>query len=408
MIRLLRRRVRPALAALLLGGVAGVLALVTYTVMTRRPTVLPAPTGTAQVGRMRLDWVDASRADPLAGAPGVPRRLPVWIWYPASVSPGSQPAPVLPADWRAAESRGQGILERAANLVLSPLVKPPPVRSHAYLGAQPAPAPRAFPVLVMQPGMGQAVPGYTVLAENLASHGYVVIGVNEPGSSDLVVYADGSVARATPRGSIADNAGPAEVARQMNALGPIWRADAVFVLDQLERLNRDPASPFAGRLDLARVGLFGHSFGGASALAVCQQDSRCRAGADLDGTPLDASLGHPLPRPFLFVTEGYKHGCAADTSCRPLWQGYQEASGPAVLVSIAGARHSNFQDVDLSFSGLGRFVLGRTGVVGTIEPARALAITNAELVTFFGQYLSGGGAPRPWPPFPEVDVFHKP
>ncbi|NJL83535.1 MAG: hypothetical protein HC890_12350 [Chloroflexaceae bacterium] len=54
--------------------------------------------------------------------------------------------------------------------------------------------------------------------------------------------------------------------------------DITFVLDELERRN---ASLFDNRLNLDSVGLFGHSFGGYTALAV--------AGATIDWDNLQAS-----------------------------------------------------------------------------------------------------------------------
>lgn len=262
----------------------------------------------------------------------------------------------------------------------------------------------------MQPGLGPAIPDYTVFAENLASHGYVVVGINETYSSNLVVFADGSVARATPAGSIADNASEANVERQTNAIGKVWAADADFVLDRLRQVNADTTSPFYRWLDLNRVGLFGHSFGGATALAVCQRDSRCKAGADLDGTPISDTQGIAVPRPFLFLTEGFPQGCAADKNCRQLQQAYQQAEGPAYFVSIAGAKHFNFSDVPLRFTAPGRLVLRLMGATGTITPERGLAISNAYLVAFFDTYVKGAAAPLLSAPltFPETQVSSKP
>lgn len=371
---------------------------------------LPAPTGPYAVGRTQFDWVDTARMDPLADVPATPRAVNVWLWYPAAVMPASRPAPYLPASWRTAAGHSESFVNRAANGLLGLVAVARAPRSHAYRDAPPAAAPAPFPVLIMQPGMGLAAPDYTALAEDLASHGYVVVGLNETDSSDLVTFADGHYALATAKGKIADDASDAEVARQEQAIAPVWRADATFALDELQRLNADATSPFHGTLRLDRVGFFGHSFGGATALALCQQDARCAAGADLDGTPVADTQGVAVPRPFLFMVEGYAHGCASDASCRPVWQAYQDASGPATFVTLDGAAHSNFSDVPARFTWLGRAALRRLGAVGAISPRRGLTLVSAYLVAFFDRYLRGSAAPllAGPSPYPETQVTSKP
>src|SRR5437773_10513190 len=74
--------------------------------------------------------------------------------------------------------------------------------------------------------------------------------------------------------------------RCANRLLTAWTADIAFVLDRLKQLKAsDTSGKFTGRLNLTRVGVFGHSFGGAQAAQFCSQDSRCKAGIDVDGAP---------------------------------------------------------------------------------------------------------------------------
>lgn len=61
--------------------------------------------------------------------------------------------------------------------------------------------------------------------------------------------------------------------------------DTKFLVDELQQLNGDSSSKFARRLDLQRLGMFGPSFGGATALQFCHDDFRCKAGIDIDGAP---------------------------------------------------------------------------------------------------------------------------
>ena len=56
--------------------------------------------------------------------------------------------------------------------------------------------------------------------------------------------------------------------------------------------HRHWRAPFAGHLDLSRIGVFGHSIGGMAAARACQIDSRIRACSDQDSTD---DLGSPFP-----------------------------------------------------------------------------------------------------------------
>jgi dienelactone hydrolase len=78
--------------------------------------------------------------------------------------------------------------------------------------------------------------------------------------------------------------GPHEpVFRQRAAVCRYKAADLRSVADQLERLGPNPTGLSRDRLDLARLGAFGHSFGGNAALEWCRADPRCRAAANMDG-----------------------------------------------------------------------------------------------------------------------------
>ena len=88
----------------------------------------------------------------------------------------------------------------------------------------------------------------------------------------------------------------------MNRLLTAWTADIVFVLDRLERLNTsDESGRFTRRLGMSRVGVFGHSFGGATSAQFCHEDSRCKAGIDVDGAPHGSVIQAGINRPFLFL-----------------------------------------------------------------------------------------------------------
>ena len=383
-------------AAILLGvGYIGFLAISRTAVQE-----LPNPSGPFNVGRMELDWSDPSRIDPLAERPNLARELAIWIWYPAQVDGSQDPAPYFPPAWAQARNKDQGVgilIERQLNRIVT----------HSYENAPLSEKQPVYPLLIMEPGLGPAIPDYTVLAEDLASHGYVVVGINPTYSSNLVVFPDGRVVPRTDKGTIPDNATPDQADKLASSLLTVWSQDEIFVLDRLESINTSPSSPFYQHLDLRHVGIFGHSFGGATALDVCQQDSRCKAGADLDGTPFGSERSTPLPVPFLLMSEDYSTGC--DQNC-VLFRQITSLGQPGSVydLSVKGAKHFNFSDLPLRMMPAARPIFRAVHLIGSIDPAHGEVITNTYLLAFFDRYLKGndsGLLNGPSPAYPEVQ-FH--
>jgi predicted dienelactone hydrolase len=113
------------------------------------------------------------------------------------------------------------------------------------------------PVVLFSHGLGGSREGNAFMGEHWAKRGYVAVFVQHPGS-DTSVWQDVPAARRM-----------AAMKRAASVENFRLRVDDIhFVLDQLARLDRDASSPLAGRLDLAHVGMSGHSFGAVTTQAV--------------------------------------------------------------------------------------------------------------------------------------------
>ncbi|WP_051941013.1 alpha/beta hydrolase [Phaeacidiphilus oryzae] len=378
-----------------LGGYTGYVA-----VRRGQRVTLPAPTGRYPVGRTIADWTDPARTDPLAPRPGLPRELSGWLWYPAAPAPGAPPAPpapYAPGAWSKLHVGGlPGLGETGFDRI----------RVHAVADA-PVAAGR-FPVVVLEPGLGLAAPQYTTLAENLASHGYLVAGVTPTYSANLTVL-NGRPVTATPAGN-PQGSDAAAMRPVDDRLVGVWAADDRFAATRVAAL--DAAGRFAGHVDAATTVYLGHSFGGAAALQACHDDPRCAGAADLDGTQFGTVVHSGLGKPMMLLAG---QGSCITGSCRP--NGTDERSerdaarallaactGPVWIYRLHGAAHFNFSDYGAYY--LAAPIRSAVGL-GSIDGDEALTITDAYLAAFLDHVARG--LPEPLlagrsSPYPQVEV----
>ena len=126
-----------------------------------------------------------------------------------------------------------------------------PVR--VYLPTNTAPE----PVVLFSHGLGGSRAGSVFLGEHWAARGYVAVVLQHPGSDD-------SVWKDEPMRQLM------QAMKQAASLDNFLLRvrDVAAVLNQLEIWNADKTNPLAGRLDLKKAGMSGHSFGAVTTEAV--------------------------------------------------------------------------------------------------------------------------------------------
>lgn len=341
---------------------------------------LPAPRGPNPVGRSMHVWRDDRRPDALEGSPGTRTELIVWTWYPAAVA-AAPPSEYLPAEWRRAVATQQGWL------LSTFLIKDPSsVHPHSTTAPPLAAAELAYPVVVLRAGLGALTIAYTALAEELASHGYVVVGFDVPYRTGVVVLPEGRVAVRPPHlnpETLPTSQQPALLDRLLHA----WVRDMTFAVDRLGASSPGSAEPFSSRLDLTRLAVVGHSLGGAAAAQFCHDDSRCRVGVNLDGALRGSVIQEGLRQPFMFVTSD--HGDTLSERDRDIVadiRGVYERlpSDTRVALKIRGADHFSASDQLLMRSRLFRLFL-------QLEPRRGIEVISDVARRFLDRHLKNGG-----------------
>jgi dienelactone hydrolase len=324
---------------------------------------IPTLTGDQAVGRQEFVWTDQTRPEPRTQDPADHRQTGLVVWYPAEPGTGA-PAPYVPdlAGIRA------GLIESGefSSIEVAGLDW---VRSHSQANAAIAPATDGYPLLLLSPGNATNVEFYGSLAEDLASHGYVVVGLNHPFQVTAMSLSDGSVAVYDATADTGPGSATAKIAERV--------ADVEFVLG---RLTEEIASGqfLDGRVDLSRVGVLGHSNGGLTAAEVCRASARVMACMNIDGQAASGPFGtagqpSPVGRPFMYLTkEAEIHPTLAHTF---------EASGTGTFrVVVPAATHDQFADGPLFQPGM--WPLARSA-------DRVQTVTRGFARVFFDKYLGG-------------------
>jgi predicted dienelactone hydrolase len=322
---------------------------------------VPRPTGNSRVGTRLMHWVDDSRADPYR-ADGTKRELMVRFWYPSSGDTACTPA----------DYTSVGVLSQFSQLLLTTL---PQISTNSCLNAPVATG--THPVVVVTPGFTGTFTDYTFLTEDLASRGYVVVAVDHTYEATAVEFPDGRVEQGVFGSYLTQytRSDPQALAFAVS----VRLADLRFVVNELMTLNGASDPAFAGKLDLARIALAGHSLGGLTTLRGVEKDARFRAGISLDGLLLDR-LTPPTTTPVLLIRAGSDPWNEND--CH-LWSALR---GVHAAVNLNGAEHVALSDA--IWLGRGAIATGPMGIEKTIAAIRETSAAFLD-AAFRGASLDG-------------------
>jgi dienelactone hydrolase len=187
---------------------------------------------------------------------------------------------------------------------------------------------KRYPVLVFSPGLGKIYSEYQSLFEDLASHGYIIVGVNHPGVSLVTVMPNG-------------NYYTVQTDIETNDVVQVLETDLRFIARQLPEIDRNKTLPVNGRLDLKHLGILGHSIGGTAAFQTCIDCPEYLAALNFDGGPYgNGYYQKPIQKPMTLVRTDIVYDADLEnifsTLRTNIKQGYQ--------IKVSGAIHSSFCD----------------------------------------------------------------
>jgi hypothetical protein len=319
---------------------------------------LPNPTGSHAVGVATLQWVDTARTDSMLSPPG-PRVILARVWYPALAAGETRRAPYVDgissatSDWARLHLR---------------------VRPHAFARAPFLDSIGRAPVIVFATGRSTATFDYTTLGEDLASHGYVVVGVDSPHHSK-VVREDGSLAPV-----LFPSMGPSTYPHGFDAaqepMNRLVSADLRYAVRRLSVLDRDDPI-LRGRLDLNRIGMAGHSNGGMAGSRACAQELSCRAFLGIEGMQTRELRLSGVDRPYGLV---YSEQTLAFDTLGIFTEMRLRPRARFVLYRVNGAGHNSFTDL---------LIVRPTLFSYPMQPQRGVHVTRSIVRDFFDRHLLG-------------------
>lgn len=256
--------------------------------------LLPKPNGAFQVGMGAMELIDKSRLQIFA-LTVEPRKVTVSLFYPVKSHSSTKPVKHMPPYTAAFEDGSQE--------TVNGLVSPNGTFEKLALrltGECPQPyAISDFPVVLFSPAQGTTRLFYSVIAQTIASSGYIVVTIDAPHDVDIVEYLDSTVTLVNT--TVINNASLADtdIAVATRAL------DASFVLDQLRNVSvvSNLISGFSKALNVNKVAMFGHSIGGAATAAAMLKDSRIAGGVAMDGALFGPVVQKGLDRPFMLMAQ---------------------------------------------------------------------------------------------------------
>ena len=335
---------------------------------------LPRPTGPFNVGTQIFEWEDTSREEWFTEESDDFRRLVIQVWYPTLVE--------KKGDYSYLDYPGKrtGPLSKVIELPEFIIHHIKDVKANSILNAHIKVGQELYPLILFSHGLMGMRMQNTVQMEELASRGYVVLAMDHPYDAYVTVFADGSIAEF--RSGLRDGASDKEFWEVRLPQINTRAADLSFMLDKIEELKETEDNLWK-YIDLSKIGVLGHSFGGATGIVASFKDSRIDACLNLDGwmKPVESTIiQQGLKIPFLFIGQVEWE----DAPINYLKLDSLIASSNGIKEVLPGTEHLDYSDTP-QFSPMA----SKIGIAGKMDTHTLRDTINSRIISFFDLNLKG-------------------
>ncbi|KAF2476377.1 PAF acetylhydrolase family protein [Lindgomyces ingoldianus] len=354
--------------------------------LARGEILIPEPGGPYAVGYNTMKLVDESRIDPYDPGHGK-RNVMMSLFYPVAREDCQQMCsinymPPITATFEDGFAAELGLTlpnGTFASINWQSCCKV----SHRGIQAM-----EKFPVVLFSPGLGGSRLLYSAMAQKLASAGYAVATMDHTYEGVVVEYPDGSYIVGWNQSYLEYLFDPAFPERVESVLD-IRVQDAQFVLTQLGQLavvkSLIPGATCA--FNIGHSGFYGHSFGGATALAALARDHRLNGGLNLDGSQYGVNQDIHRPAMLFGRDDPHSHNRTNDATWAAVWD---HMKGWRRELGLSHSQHTTFMDAPLliKMAGLPDSDVIR-GILGELDGARAFEIITKYVEAFMDFALKG-------------------
>ncbi|KAI9815230.1 MAG: hypothetical protein M1827_002710 [Pycnora praestabilis] len=346
-------------------------------------TLLPAPTGTFGIDVHSIELVDPTRSINPFAPDARPRAIEISLFYPVEASGGDTFTEMyMPPATAAYEDQKYEAMGFPNGSIFEQLALQVAHKRSSHNS-------KDFPIVLFSPAQGDTRLIYSVLAQSIATQGFIVVTMDHPFDTDIVEYPNGTLIYGI---DIDNYTIPQQEAWVEEAL-PARVADVSFILDQLQ--NSTVISRLipgnTGTLDVSKVAMFGHSLGGATAAQAMLQDTRIAGGLDMGGDFFGSVVTEGLDRPFMIMgAAGQNRTTDPLGTFSALWAVLR---GWKLEVELANSLHYTFSDrptfiqtlgINLSEADMENLLL-----VTTLNATRSREIIAAYVGAFLNFVLLG-------------------